>query len=96
MARKKGRDDRTAAIGTCAKKKKKDEIVKVPPETTWNIIFTHQSQQCSYNAGNGAYYISTLMAFSIDFFHNDVKGRKTKLTWNLIGSTYFASQSNFM
>ena len=74
MAKRK-RDDRAAAIGTCAKKKKKDEIVKVPPETTWNVIFTHQSQQCSYNAGSGAYYISTLMAFSIDLSHNDAEKR---------------------
>ena len=54
MAKRK-RDDRAAAIGTSAKRKKKDETVKVPPETTWDVIFTHQSQQCNYNAGNGVF-----------------------------------------
>ena len=41
-------------------------------------------------------YKQPLKKFRIDLFHNDVKREKMKLTWNLIGSTFFASQSNFM
>ena len=33
---------------------------------------------------------------TIDLFHNDVKRGKIELTWNLIGSRFFSSQSNFM
>ena len=33
---------------------------------------------------------------AIDLFHNDVERGEMKRTWNLIGLTFFASQSNFM
>ena len=64
--------------------------------TTNMTSYMVEIQKVKYFSKVNIWWLKMQSKFVTDLFHNEVKRGKMKLTWNLIGSRFFASQSNSM